>query len=309
MERKHLKGHLSMLGANVMWGLMSPFSKFVIVGGLVAPLVITNLRMVGAAALFWITSLFCPKEHVPMPDLFRLFIAGMMGVLINQTCFMLGVGFTSPGDASIITTSMPLWVMILAALILGEPITGKKIAGIACGATGAVLLILGSGHMGAERSNGILGDLLVLVAQFSYALYLVLFKNFVAKYSLLTLMKWMFTFAFLVTLIYTTPDLMAAKWSSLSSLEILALLFIVICGTYLAYICIMIGQKTLRPTIVGMYNYFQPVVACLVAIYMGLDTFNIEKALAICLIFGGVWLVTRSKSKAQLEQEKQTVSR
>lgn len=292
-----------MLGANVMWGLMSPFSKFVIVGGLVAPLVITNLRMGGAMVLFWITSLFCPKEHVPLPDIFRLFLAGMIGVLINQTFFMMGVSYTSPGDASIITTSMPLWVMILAALILKEPITGKKIGGIVCGATGAILLILSSGHVGAERANGILGDLLVLTAQFSYALYLVLFKNFVSKYSLVTLMKWMFTFAFVVTLFYTTPDLLATQWAALSWLEIGALAFTVVCGTYLAYVLIMIGQKTLRPTVVGMYNYFQPIVSCLVAIYLGLDTFNLEKAAAIVLIFAGVFLVTRSKSRADMERE------
>ncbi len=303
MERMQLKGHLSMLGSNVIWGLMSPFSKFVIVGGLVTPMVITNLRMAGAAGLFWITSLFCPKEHVPLCDIFRLFIAGMLGVLINQTCFMLGVGYTSPGDASIITTSMPLWVMILAALILREPITGKKVGGIVCGATGAILLILGSSHIGAERTNGVLGDLLVLTAQFSYALYLVLFKNFVSKYSLVTLMKWMFTFACLVTLTYNTPALISTPWASLNLMEVLAILFIVVCGTYLAYIGIMTGQKTLRPTVVGMYNYVQPIVACFVAIYMGLDSFNIEKALAICLIFTGVWLVTRSKSRAQLEAE------
>lgn len=294
-----------MLGANIMWGLMSPLSKMVLVGGLVTPLVITNLRMAGAMALFWITSIFMPREHVPLADLLRLFCAGMLGVLINQSCFMLGVGFTSPGDASIITTTMPLWVMILAALILKEPITAKKIGGIVCGATGAILLILGSGHMGSDWKSGIWGDLLVLTAQLSYALYLTLYKNFVAKYSLVTLMKWMFTFAFLVNIIYAFPSLWTTEWSALNWAEIGSLAFTVVCGTYVAYILIMIGQKTLRPTVVGMYNYIQPIVACFVAIYMGLDSFNFEKALAIVLIFCGVWLVTRSKSRAQALAEQE----
>ncbi|MCD8387823.1 MAG: DMT family transporter [Bacteroidales bacterium] len=313
MTSLQIKGHTAMLGANVMWGLMSPLSKMVIVGGIVTPLVITNLRMAGAMVLFWITSLFVPREHVPLPDLARLFCAGMLGVLINQSCFMMGVGLTSPGDASIITTSMPLWVMILAALILKEPITAKKVGGIVCGATGALLLILSSGHVGADRASGIWGDLLVLTAQFSYALYLTLYKNFVARYSLVTLMKWMFTFAFLVNFCYAAPSLYSTVWSALSWAEIGSLAFTVVCGTYIAYVLIMIGQKTLRPTVVGMYNYFQPIVACMVGIYMGLDTFNLEKLAAILLIFCGVWLVTRSKSRSQMlaeqSQQQKTINK
>ncbi len=294
-----------MLGANVIWGLMSPFSKYVILGGIVSALSITSLRMIGAALLFWIASLFSKKEHVPLPDLVRLFFAGMIGVLINQTCFMLGVGFTSPGNASIITTTMPLWVMILAAFILKEPITTKKVGGIVCGAAGAVLLILGS-PKGLTGDNPLLGNLLVLTAQFSYALYLCLYKRFITKYTLVTLMKWMFTFAALVNLVYSLPTLISIHWAELRPLDFCSLAFTVVFGTFVAYILIMIGQKTLRPTVVGMYNYFQPIVSCLVAIAMGLDYFNLQKGAAIILIFCGVWLVTRSKSRADMDKEHAT---
>lgn len=52
------KGHGSMLGANVMWGLMSPVSKAIMVGGAVTPLVITELRIGGAMVLFWLLFFF-----------------------------------------------------------------------------------------------------------------------------------------------------------------------------------------------------------------------------------------------------------
>lgn len=296
------QGHLAMLGANISWGLMAPFSKFVILSGLVTPLIITNLRMAGAMALFWLTSLLAPREHVPVKDLLRLFVASMLGVLINQSCFMAGVGLTSPGDASIITTSMPLWVMILSALILRDKITPRKIAGIACGAAGALMLILGSGRVatGGDGTMAIWGDVLVLTAQFSYALYLVLYKDFVRRYSLVTLMKWMFTFAFAASVPYSLPGWLSTDWAALGAMHIGSLAFVVVMGTYVAYIFIMYGQKTLAPTVVGMYNYVQPVVSCMVAIAMGMDRFNGEKALAIALIFTGVWLVTRGVSGGKI---------
>ena len=117
-----LKGHLSMLGANCMWGLMSPISKFVMMAGVVSPLVVTDMRITGAMILFWVASFFQKPEHVGHKDLARLFGAALLGIVLNQGCFIFGVSLSSPGDASIITTSMPLWAMLLAAFILKEPI-------------------------------------------------------------------------------------------------------------------------------------------------------------------------------------------
>ena len=305
MDAQKLKGHGAMLCANAMWGLMSPLAKLVMVGGLVTPLVVTDLRVFGAMLLFWIVSFFRRPEHVGHKDLAKLFVASLLAIVFNQGCFIFGVGLTSPADASIITTSMPLWAMVLAALFLKEPVTGKKVLGIAFGATGALLLILGSSHTGTGSSvsgdKSIWGDLLVLTAQLSYALYLVLFKNFVSKYSVFTIMKWMFTYAFICLLPFSYDDLLATGWSSLSLAEIGSILFIVVGGTFLCYIFVIVGQKNLRPTVAGMYNYVQPVVACIVAICWGMDTFNWVKGISILLIFSGVYMVTQSRSRAELE--------
>ena len=304
MNLMKLKGHSSMLGANVMWGLMSPVAKFVIVGGAVTPLVVTDLRITGAMVLFWIASFFQKPERVAPKDLLKLLGASLLAIVFNQGCFIFGVGLTSPVDASIITTSMPLLAMVLAAIYLKEPITGKKVLGIAVGATGALLLILGSHQVSEAKAAGnhyIWGDLLVLLAQFSYALYFVLFKNFVNKYSLITIMKWMFTYAFICALPFSYNDLLHTEWKSLQNTEIGALVFIVVGSTFISYVLIVIGQKNLRPTVAGMYNYVQPLVASIVAVCWGMDTFNFVKIISVALIFGGVYLVTNSRSKAEME--------
>lgn len=295
-----------MLGANCMWGLMSPISKFVMMAGVVSPLVVTDMRITGAMILFWLASFFQKPEHVGHKDLARLFGAALLGIVLNQGCFIFGVSLSSPGDASIITTSMPLWAMLLAAFILKEPITGKKVLGIAAGACGALMLIMGSGsHVKNMASAGgdyaIWGDLLVLSAQFCYALYIVVYKDFVNKYSLITIMKWMFTYAFICVIPFSAGDLMQTVWSQLSWTEIMGLTYIVVCATFLSYMFIVVGQKILRPTVAGMYNYVQPLVACIVAVIWGMDTFNWIKAVAIVLIFSGVYLVTASRSRQEVE--------
>lgn len=291
------KGHLAMIAANAMWGLMSPAAKVVLTAGTVTPLLLTDMRIAGAAILFWFTSLFTPYEKVPPGDLLRLAGAACLGILFNQGCFIFGVGLSSPGEASIITTTMPMWVMVLAALILEEPITWKKAGGILLGASGAIMLVSGNLGTQATGNNPLLGDILVLTAQLSYALYLTLYRNFIRRYSLITLMKWMFLFATLISSIPSIPTVLAAPWASIDTATWAGISFIVIGGTFVAYICVMIGQKNLRPTIVGMYNYLQPIVATAIGIYMGFDHFTVLKTIAVLLIFTGVYLVTISKAR------------
>lgn len=294
-----------MLGANTMWGLMSPLSKLLMASGAVTSLVVTDLRIRGAMVLFWIASFFQKPEHVNHKDLITLFFASLFAIVFNQGCFIFGVSLSSPADTSIITTSM-----LLAAFILKEPITGKKVLGIACGAGGALLLILGSSQNQPAASSAshtaIWGDLLVLFAQFCYAFYIVRFKDFVNKYSLITIMKWMFTYSFICTIPFSASDLMNADWSGLKAVEIGSLTFIVVGATFVSYMLIVVGQKNLRPTVAGMYNYIQPLVACIVAVCWGMDSFNTTKIIAVVLIFGGVYLVTSSRSRKEMEAYKQT---
>ena len=302
MEKFSWKGHGAMLLANTSWGLMSPLAKVVMAGGVVTPFVLTDLRIFGAMVLFWAVSLFQKREHVPRRDMLRLFAASLLAIVFNQGSFIFGVKLSSPADASIITTSMPLWAMLLAAVFLREPVTGKKVAGIAFGAGGALMLILGSGATAtAAGAHPILGDL--LFAQLSYATYLVLFKNFICRYSLVTVMKWMFTYAFLCTLPFSYSSLVATDWLALGWDDVLAVAFIVVFATFVSYMFIIVGQKNLRPTVAGMYNYVQPVVACVVTVCLGLDSFNVMKGLAVAMIFVGVFLVTTSKSRADERRE------
>ena len=292
---------------------LSPIAKTLMIGGLVSPLVLTDLRIIGAMFCFWILSFCLPKEHVPHGDLLRLFGAGLLGIVFNQGCFISAVDLTSPANASIMTTSMPMWAMILAAFILKEPVTAKKITGLLLGAIGAVILIIGSSNSKATGFSGgdlksILGDLLAITAQVSYALYMVLYKNFTSKYSLVTIMKWMFTYSFLIMIPITLPQIMMMQWEQLGLNDWLKISYISLLGTFVCYLLVVFGLKQLRPTVTGMYNYVQPTVACILAILWGLDSITVTKVIAILLIFCGVYLVSVSKSRKEMLAYKQKLN-
>ncbi|MDE6416421.1 MAG: DMT family transporter [Duncaniella sp.] len=294
-----VKGHVSMLGANVMWGLMAPVAKMVMAAGIIGPLLMTDFRIVGAAVMFWLYSLICPKETVPAADKLRLLGAALIGIVFNQGCYIFGVSHTAPGEAAVITTTMPLWVLLLSAVVLKESITGRKITGIVLGGCGALILVLGNLGSAAGGGNNIKGDLLVLTAQLSYACYLTFYKNFIRKYSVVTLMKWMFTFAAVVILPFSAESILSARWQDVTPAEMAGVAYVVAGATFVAYILVMIGQKNLRPAVVGMYNYVQPVVATAVGIAVGLDKVTGMKIVAVAMIFWGVYLVSASRSKAR----------
>lgn len=298
MDRTRIVAHLSMFMACAFWGLMAPLGKDAMTHGLDGISMVT-FRVVGGACLFWITSLFTEKRHVPLRDKLMFAGAGLFGLVLNQCCYTIGLSITSPVNASIVTTSMPIFAMILSAIILKEPLTGKKAIGVLMGCSGALILILTSAAAVSDKVGDIRGDLLCLGAQFSFALYLSLFNPLIKRYDVFTINKWMFLWASLMILPFTSVHMAGIEWGSVPVRTWVEAGYVVLFGTYLGYILTMIGQRTLRPTVVSVYNYVQPIVSVSASIVLGISMLQWSQALAVILVFLGVWLVNKSRAKGE----------
>lgn len=289
-----LRGHLMLLGAAVLWGCNAPMIKDL--QGLGVPaLVVADMRAVGAAVAFWVMSLFVGGgERVSVSMLGRLCVAGILCIVLNQVLFTVGVNYTSPIDATVISTMLPIVTMIFAAIILKESITGMKVVGIAVGAAGALTLVFGGG--GSSAGGGLVGDALCFTAQVSCALYMVIFSNTIHRYTVVTLMKWLFLFSAIIVTMVTWPSVVAVDYASLPLKAWGEMLFIVFGGTFVSYIFFTGGQKLLRPTVVSMYNYVQPIVATVLSVAMGVGTFGVGKVTSMAMVFAGVYIVTHAKN-------------
>ena len=302
MKSKIVKAHVSLFVACCMWGLMSPVGKAAMESGL-SSLSLASFRVMGGAICFWIASIFAPKEKVGGHDMLMLFFAGLLCVAFTQGLFIIGLSLTSPIDSTVITTSLPIITMLLAAIFLKEPITSVKVVGVALGATGALILVL-SNHGGSDKAGNIWGDIICFVAQISFACYLTIFKGLISRYNIFTLMKWMFAFASICYIPFTYQSLSDTLSQPLPLTVWLQIGYVIVFGTFIASILVLVGQKTLRPTVVSMYNYMQPIVGAGVTVLIGMGTFGWTKAIASMLIFTGVYVVTKSKSREQIQKEK-----
>ena len=290
-----------MFSACAIWGLMSPVGKDAMLHG-IDGLSMVSFRVAGGALLFWLASLFVKTEPVPLRDRLKFAAAAVFGLVCNQCCFTIGLSLTSPGNASICTTSMPIFAMLLSFVILREPITWMKAGGVLLGCCGALLLILTSVVHADARVGDIRGDVMVLCAQLSYALFLSLFNKFIKKYSVVTVNKWMFLWATLIVWPFSFAHVAGIEWASISLVTWSETAYVVFFGTFIGYILIVNAQQVLRPTVIATYNYVQPLVAVSVALLMGIGVLKWEQALSVLLVFSGVWLVTKSKSRRDLEQ-------
>lgn len=296
------KGHLLMLTAATMWGMMAPLGKDAMANG-IGGLNMVALRVSGAALLFWLASFFtsrstngCEAKPLPRRELLLLFGAGMFAIVCNQCNYIIGLSITSPLNASIMTTTMPIITMVFSALLLKEKVTVRKCIGLVLGCSGALAIILSSAG-GAREGGVLLGDLMCIAAQTSYAFYLTRFKGVISRHSAITCQKWMMLFAALLVLPFALPSLLEVSWTELSTTTCLETAFVVVGGTFFSFLCCTTAQRILSPTIIAMYNYVQPIVACTLSVALGLGIFGWSHIAAIVLVFSGVYLVTHSKRK------------
>jgi drug/metabolite transporter (DMT)-like permease len=296
MHKSRVKtwAHLSLLAANIIYGMNYSIAKAVMPDS-IRPLALVSLRTVSAAALFWITSLFMPKETVSKKELLYLFGCSFFGMVINQVLFLIGLNYTSPVNSSIIISTNPIFAFVFAALILKENITMLKGIGLAIGLSGVMMLILQNGTPDIS-SNTFLGDIYTLVNTISWAFYTVIIKRMVEKYHPVTVMKWTFLFAMLTTVPLGYSQWSTMDWAAISLRGWLGIGFVVVFATYLGYLLISFGLRRLSPTIVSTYTYINPIIAAYLATIMGQDRISLVMVLSALLIFAGVFVVSIQKN-------------
>ena len=290
-------GHLACFIAYAIFGINIIVCKDLTSSRLISPIALFGLRSLGAGLLFWLISYFLPKEKVDKKDFGKILMASLLGFFLTQVTFLMAIPDITPMDCSIVSSLSPIYTMFIAAYVLKEPITLRKAGGVAISFFGIIYLIMNSvTGAGSTIETSWVGILLMIANSLSFSLYLGLFKPVITKYSVITFMKWIFLFATLFSFPWTISELRTFDYSLLTSTYLSELAFLIICSTFITYFLIPLGQKRIRPTLVSMYSYVQPIIAIVISIWVGMDMLSWQKLLAAAMVFGGVVLVNYSRS-------------
>lgn len=293
MQNHRLQAHTAVLLANIIFGLGVPVTKLLL-DQWVSPMAYMATRCLGAAAIFWLISLFLPREKVAPRDLTVIILGGLLGIVVSQTLTAWALTFTTPVYFSLIATLTPVATMLCAALFIGEKISIRGIAGVALGVAGAMLMVF-IGWQGGSGKNDILGIALTLLSMFTWAVYLIITRKVSARYTAVTQMKWVFLASAIAVLPFSLTDLQSAtlysaatQWSGLAEMA-----FIVVFATVAGYFAIPFAMRYLKATTVSVYTNLQPIVASLVAIALSQDVLTWDKPVALVLVLLSAWLVTK----------------
>lgn len=301
-EKNCVIGHLACFVAYAIFGLNIVVCKDITSNHLLSPFALFALRSIGAGALFWLLSFFLPKEKVEKKDYPRILLASILGFFLTQVSFLMAISDITPMDCSIVSALSPVYTMFIAAIALKEPITWEKAGGVVVSFCGIVYLILNS----VSSANGVtqtkpVGVALIIVNSLCFSLYLGIFKPLISKYSVVTFMKWIFLFSTLVSFPVAGKEIIHQQWLELPMNYMLEVGFLIIGATFITYFLIPVGQKRIRPTLVSMYSYVQPIVAITISIVIGMDTLSWQKVVAAATVLGGVVLVNNSKSAEKIQ--------
>ncbi len=295
-------GHLAAFTAYSIFGFNIILTKDLTNSHIFQPLSLFTLRAIGAGLLFWTLSLFTKKEKVSKKDLLKIFLASLLGFFVTQITFLVGINYSTPLDCAIISTLAPVFTMITAAIVLKEPITKLKAGGVLMSFIGIVALILSSTssmNNDPSRITTPFGIVMLLLNCLSFAMYLGIFRPLIQKYSVVTFMKWIFLYSFVISVPFSAADIISVNYEAVPAKCYFDLGYLILCATFFSYFLIPVGQKYLRPTLVSLYSYVQPIIASVLGICLGMDSLSAEKAIAIVAVISGVVLVNRSKAKSQ----------
>lgn len=282
---------LAAFGASAIYAMNHTIAKG-LMPTYIEPFGLILVRVLGAAALFWIISIWGPKEKIDTADWKRLVACALFGMVINMLMFFKGLSLSTPINSSVIITISPIIVFILSALLIGEKITLKRSIGILIGFAGALMLVLYGQEERSDAPNIPLGNALFIINATSYAIYLILVKPLTAKYHPITLMKWLFLIAIFINLPVTLSEFTDVEWGSLPFEAIWKMAFVVIGTTFLTYLLNIFALKELKASTIGAFIYLQPILAIIFALAAGSDQLNLVKIGASAMVFYGVYLVS-----------------
>ena len=295
----NISGHIACFTAYAIFGVNIIVCKDLTSGHLISPIGIFTLRSLGAGLMFWILSLFLPAEKVEKKDYLKILAAAFLGYFVTQLTFLVAIPDVTPMHCSIISSMSPIYTMFIAAVVLKEPLSWKKAGGVVLSLCGILFLIFNnaSGTSGVSESK-LSGIFLMFLNSLSFSLYLGIFKPVIAKYSVVTFMKWIFLFSALMSLPLSLREIVSLEWTKIPSVQMWELGFLIVFATFVSYFLIPFGQKRIRPTLVSMYSYIQPIIATIISIILCMDILTWLKLMAALMVFAGVFIVSRSRAKA-----------
>jgi len=288
-DKPILKAHLLLSMMALIGGANYIIAKNV-VPVFIGPSGLIVIRAFSGAVFFMILDKLSPQQTpIEKQDYWKIFACSFAGVVVNQLFFFNGLALTSPINASLIMLVSPIVITLFAIFILKDKVSWLNGFGMFLGVSGALMLILSKKDLSSNQGNS-MGDLFIFINAISWGFYVILAAPLMQKYNPFKLLKWTFGIGAIFVLPFGYEQLISVDFNAFTPKAWFAFWFVLLFATYLAYYVHTAVLKHISPAISGVYVYFQPVVAAIISILVGVDSFSFTKLISALMIFVGVYL-------------------
>ncbi len=278
-----------------IWGL----NFTVVKAGLeeLSPLAFNALRFPCAAAAVWVLMRGTRRRLLPpRKDWPAVLLLGVVGHVTFQMGFMFGLDRTLTGNAALLLSTSPVWVLVISFAMGRERYNPAVLAGVLATLVGMVILITGGGQqMGAAR----LGDLLVLGAALSWGAYTVFGRRMVRRRGALQMTAWTLWAGLPFIVGAGIPDLVRMDWGAVSLTTWLGVVYAGVFAIGIAYLLWYQGVKTIGQNRTSVYQNLVPVIALISAWLWLSETPTAQQLLGAVVILAGVVVARRSPKRAR----------
>jgi drug/metabolite transporter (DMT)-like permease len=291
--QKHLTAYLELIFAAVAWGISFIATKVAVAD--VPPAVVVWLRFTIGLVILFIFMLFRGMLRLPtFKDGLYFALLGFIGISFHQWLQSTGLVTSQASTTSWIVSTAPIFIALLAWIFLREKLGIMAILGIGL-ATLGVLLVVSKGNISSMFTGaiGTPGDLLVLISAPNWAVFSVLSRSALKKFSALFVLFYVMLFGWIFSSIHflsiqgwtTIPQISSSGW--------LAVAFLGIGCTALAYIFWYDGLQAITASQAGVFLYIEPLVSLVAAALILGEIITLPALLGGSFILLGVWLVNR----------------
>jgi drug/metabolite transporter (DMT)-like permease len=291
-------GHTALIVAQVAFGLFPIFGKLVFDPRGLSPLGVGTWRIAGGAiVLGGLAFLGYGRRALPARrDVPRFFIGALLGVAVNQGLFLIGLDRSTPMNAGLVMSLIPVFTLGIAGIVRQERFSLLRASGVVVALLGILPLLFHEG-VGDLGKYGV-GNLFMVANALAYSGYLVITKPLTARYPPLVVIAWAYLFS-LVCLPYFVPGekllpdpgFVEGWWS---------LAYIVAFPTVLAYLLNMFALTRLRASTTAVYVYAQPMITGIASWFVFGERPSAAMLLAAAALFVGIWLVARRPPRPDL---------
>lgn len=223
-------------------------------------------------------------------DLPVLLFLGLVGVGLNQVFFLLGLQRTSVAHAAFLIALTPLMVLLLSAIAGHERLSATRLGGMGVAAAGAVLLQSRPGR-GGEAT--LLGDLFILLASVTFALFTVVGKRATANHGPITINTFAYVGGGLLLAPVTIWESSRFAFAHVSVAGWASLFYMALFPSVVCYLIFYYALTWLPASRVAAFTYLQPPLATVLAVVFLGDPVTRSLAAGGALVLSGVWLAER----------------